>query len=114
MWSILLSNEGTSARRIDRRAGRVGLARIPPCLPLFCFLSHRLRRLLSGRGVAVESGSGAGHRSIPIFFILSVCEVSKVLYIMVLPMSNKACSFVFCSPMYIAGNNMKNFHAKTY
>ena len=60
MWSILLSKDRTLAMMMDGMAGRVGLAvslvRIPPRLPLFCFLAHRFRRLVIGAVVAVGSG----------------------------------------------------------
>lgn len=94
MSSILLSSDRTLARRMDGMAGLVGLAaslaRIPPRLPLFCFLAHRFRRLLSGGGVAGGSGVVAGRRSNPSSFSVSVAW-SKTSQNLLLQMSSKAC-----------------------
>ncbi len=69
MWSSLLSKERTFASTMVGIAGLFGLAaslaRIPPRLPLFCFLSRRLWRLRSGRDAVVGVGDGVGLRSRP-------------------------------------------------
>ena len=102
MWSILLSKDRTLAMMMDGMAGRVGLAaslvRIPPRLPLFCFLAHRFRRLLIGAVVAVgsvESTVGSdvitGWRSNPSSLMVVSVVVSNTLLILLLQMSSRAC-----------------------
>ena len=111
MWSILLSNDRTLARMMDGMVGRFGfvarLAQIPPRLSLFCFLLHCLRHLLSGEGVAVESGVVTGRRSKPSSLSVSVCTMSKVWCGLVLPMSSRICRLYL---FFVVDRRHKHIH----
>jgi len=93
IWSILSSRDRILAIIMGGMGGRVGLAAslalIPPCLPLFCFLSNRLWSLVSGGGVAVESGVVVGRRSNPSSLNVSFCAASRVLHSFVLLMIDR-------------------------
>lgn len=93
MSSSLFSSERTLARTIEGMAGLCGLAaslaRMPPRLPLFCFLSHRLRRIHCGRSAGVGVGDLVGLRSRPRSFSFSVSTEFN-LKSLFLPMSRRS------------------------
>ncbi len=105
--SSLFSRERTFESMSVGRAGLVGLAlslaRIPPRLPRFRPLSHRLRRCLvrvASVGEAAVSRSGSSSKQRPRSFSVAACE-SWCLY--ALPMSKRLRRSYMCFSLWVSG-----------
>ncbi len=105
--SSLFSRERTFESMSVGRAGLVGLAlslaRIPPSLPRFRPLSHRLRRCLvrvASVGEAAVSRSGSSSKQRPRSFSVAACE-SWCLY--ALPMSKRLRRSYMCFSLWVSG-----------
>ncbi len=105
--SSLFSRERTFESMSVGRAGLVGLAlslaRIPPRLPRFRPLSHRLRRCLvrvASVGEAAVSRSGSSSKRRPRSFSVAACE-SWCLY--ALPMSKRLRRSYMCFSLWVSG-----------